>query len=55
MKSVFFNKKRPGEIDHICLDNTKAVKQLNWRPTVGLEEGIRLATNFYKKRKQHMA
>ncbi len=25
-----YDKKRPGEIDYICLDSTKAAVQLNW-------------------------
>ena len=32
---------RPGDISRISLNPTKAVTQLGWRPTVGLEEGIR--------------
>ncbi len=47
-----YDKKRPGEIDHICLDSTKAVKGLDWKPKVELQDGIRLSTNFYKERRQ---
>ncbi|MFQ5962825.1 MAG: NAD-dependent epimerase/dehydratase family protein [Candidatus Scalinduaceae bacterium] len=47
-----YDKKRPGEIDHICLDSAKATKQLHWKPEVKLKEGIKLTTNFYKKRRQ---
>ncbi len=46
-----YDKKRPGEIDHICLDSTKAAAQLNWKPKVTLPEGIKLTTNFYKNRR----
>ncbi|ODS31185.1 MAG: UDP-glucose 4-epimerase [Candidatus Scalindua rubra] len=47
-----YDKKRQGEIDHICLDSTKAVKGLGWKPKVELQDGIRLTTNFYKERRQ---
>lgn len=50
-----YDKKRPGEIDHICLDNTKAAKHLSWKPKVKLQEGIRLTTNFYKKKRQKLS
>jgi nucleoside-diphosphate-sugar epimerase len=48
-----YDKKRPGEIDHICLDSTKVAEQeqLNWKPKVTLQEGIKLTTNFYKNRR----
>jgi len=46
-----YDKKRPGEIDHICLDSTKAAEQLNWKPKVTLQEGIKLTTDFYKNRR----
>ena len=32
---------RPGDISRISLDASKAKRELGWRPTVGLEEGIR--------------
>lgn len=44
-----FSQKRSGEIDHISLDSSKAKKELNWEPKVTFEEGIRLATEYYKK------
>lgn len=44
-----FDQKRLGEIDRICLDNTKAKQILGWQPTVTLEEGIKLSTEYYKK------
>ncbi len=46
-----YDKKRPGEINHICLDSTKAAEQLNWKPKVTLQEGIKLTTNSYKNRR----
>ena len=50
-----FDEKRPGEIDSICIDNTKAGKELDWSPKVKLQEGIKLTTNFYKERRQQLA
>lgn len=44
-----FSKKRPGEIDRISLDASKAKECLNWNPKVELKEGIKLAVDFYKK------
>ena len=38
-----------GEIDRICLDNTNAKQILGWNPTVPLEKGIKLATEYYKQ------
>jgi UDP-glucose 4-epimerase len=44
-----FGEKRPGEIDHISLDNSKAMKELKWEPKITFDEGIKLATQYYKK------
>src|SRR5574337_767077 len=32
--------KRPGEIDRICLDASRAKAELGWEPMISLEEGI---------------
>ncbi|MBM4055116.1 MAG: NAD-dependent epimerase/dehydratase family protein [Planctomycetes bacterium] len=42
-------KKRHGEVDHICLDNSKARKEIKWTPKVTFEEGIKKATKYYKE------
>ncbi|OHB99009.1 MAG: UDP-glucose 4-epimerase, partial [Planctomycetes bacterium RIFCSPHIGHO2_12_42_15] len=47
-----FGQKRPGEIDHISLDSSKAMEKLKWKPTVTFEEGIKLATQYYQKLKR---
>lgn len=47
-----FSHKRPGEIDHISLDSTKARKELNWKPGVSFDEGIKLATRYYQNSKK---
>ena len=47
-----FGQKRPGEIDHISLDSSKAMEKLKWKPKVIFEEGIKLATQYYRKLKR---
>lgn len=47
-----FGKKRPGEIDHISLDSSKAMEKLKWKPKVTFEDGIKLATQYYQKLKR---
>ena len=44
-----YGSKRPGEVDHICLDYSRAKRELGWRPEVPLEEGIQRAAAFYRK------
>jgi UDP-glucose 4-epimerase len=39
---------RPGEIDRICLDITKAKTMLQWQAQIGLEEGARLTTAYFQ-------
>jgi len=39
---------RKGEIQRICLDYTKATRELGWLPRVGLEEGVRKSVDYYK-------
>ncbi len=41
--------KRPGEIDRICLDVSKARNLLAWQPRVSLREGARLTTAYFQK------
>ncbi|HHT9125110.1 MAG TPA: NAD-dependent epimerase/dehydratase family protein [Candidatus Brocadiia bacterium] len=47
-----YDKKRPGELDRICLDNKKIKHWLDWQPKVSLEEGIARTTAWYKKTRQ---
>ena len=42
-----FGQKRPGEIEHISLDSSKATKALGWKPKITFEEGVNLATKYY--------
>lgn len=32
---------RPGELEHSCIDSTKAERELGWRPEVSIREGLR--------------
>jgi len=41
---------RLGEIHRICLDSTKAQKELGWKPQVDLDEGIQRTVEYYSKR-----
>lgn len=45
-----FDQKRPGEIDHICLDAARAEKGLGWRPGVPFAEGVRRTVQDWKER-----
>lgn len=39
---------RAGEIKQICVDYTKAMKELEWMPQVTLEEGITKTAEYYR-------
>lgn len=41
--------RRPGEIDRICLDISKAERLLGWRPQVSLSEGARRTVSYFQK------
>ena len=43
--------KRPGEIDRICLDVSRAKAELDWAPTIFLEEGIARTVACYRDEK----
>jgi len=40
--------KRPGEIDRICLDPSRAKAELGWEPSIPLKEGIGRTVEFYR-------
>ncbi len=39
---------RPGEVHRICLDSSKAQKELGWKPRFTLREGLSQAVEYYK-------
>ncbi|GAG41008.1 unnamed protein product, partial [marine sediment metagenome] len=39
---------RPGEIQRICLDCSKAERELGWRPQLLLKEGIAKTVAYFK-------
>ncbi len=40
---------RPGEVEHIALDASKAGRELGWIWKVGLNEGVAEAVDFYRR------
>lgn len=41
--------KRPGEVDHIGLDVSKARAKLGWRPEVDIHQGIQKTADWFRK------
>jgi len=41
--------RRPGEIDKICLDISKAARLLGWKPQVSLTEGARRTVGYFQQ------
>jgi UDP-glucose 4-epimerase len=39
---------REGEIHRICLDWSKAQKELGWQPRLSLKEGLAETVNYYR-------
>lgn len=39
---------RPGELQRIFVDNSKAAEVLGWKPTVDLDEGLKLTVAWFK-------
>jgi len=44
------DKKRPGEIDHICLDATRAGNLLGWKPRTEFRAGVAQVLAYWKNR-----
>jgi UDP-glucose 4-epimerase len=40
---------RPGEIEHITLDTSKAKRLLRWEPAINIAEGARLTVEYFQK------
>lgn len=49
--SPLYTEVRKGEIHRICLDCSKAEKELGWRPRLSLKEGIGKTVGYYKEGK----
>ncbi|HXJ06007.1 MAG TPA: NAD-dependent epimerase/dehydratase family protein [Candidatus Acidoferrum sp.] len=45
-----FEEKRPGEVDHICLDTRQVRQTLGWKPRVTFREGVKRVVNYWKQR-----
>ena len=45
---------RPGEVEHIALDSSKAGSELGWTWKVGLNEGVAEAVDFYRRQTKGM-
>ena len=45
-----FEEKRPGEVDHICLDTTRVRKAMRWKPRVSFREGVKRVVEYWRKR-----
>jgi UDP-glucose 4-epimerase len=41
--------KRPGEVDHIVLEISKARSKLGWQPQVELRQGVRRTAEWFKR------
>jgi UDP-glucose 4-epimerase len=41
---------RPGELPRSAVSNAKAMKALNWRPEVNLEDGLRMTYEYFAAR-----
>ena len=41
-------KPRPGDINKIVLDITKAKEEINWRPKYSIDEGIKQTVEWFK-------
>jgi len=44
-----FDQKRPGEIDHICLDARRARDAFGWTPEVEFTEGVKRVVDYWKQ------
>lgn len=43
--------KRALEIPRLQVDNSKALKLLKWKPTISLDEGLRITASYYAKKR----
>jgi UDP-glucose 4-epimerase len=47
-KRASYEPQRPGELRRIFLDVSKAAKELSWRPSVSLPEGLKRTVDFFR-------
>jgi UDP-glucose 4-epimerase len=47
-----FEQKRPGEVNHICLDTHLARKCLRWKPRVKFRDGVKRVVEYWRKRNE---
>jgi UDP-glucose 4-epimerase len=45
-----FEEKRPGEVNHICLDTSQARRALKWKPRVKVRDGVKRVVEYWKER-----
>jgi len=45
-----YDQVRKGEIYRICLDYSKALREMGWQPQVSLREGLSQTIGYYKAR-----
>ena len=45
-----FEQKRPGEIDHICLDATRARTHLGWSPKLEFSDGVARTVAYWRRK-----
>ncbi len=43
-----YDQKRPGEIDHICLDASRARSELGWTPQVPFQIGVERVVDYWR-------
>ena len=44
-----YQKLRSGEITRMCLDSTRAEKEIAWRPVTSLNDGLSATVDYYRK------
>jgi len=49
-ESAVYGPPRPGDVDRIFLDITKAKRELDWAPEVSFEDGLKLTVDWFRSR-----
>ena len=45
-----FEERRPGEVNHICLDTKLAQRTLRWKPQVKFRDGVKRVVEYWRQR-----